>query len=224
MVTLNTPVYIKFIGDGSADIGPMDASEVFPTLGVIPNLVFTLCGRPDSMRVRRVKPAFHQSKGGRQKKILLARLRARYENDCAGIIYDVDTEGDDVKTLLRDMSASRDSGDRSAPMVIGVAHPCLEVWLMADAAPIKKVFGLDSSPQVPAKPEELPAPCHDRKRNPKTELVRCAGVQQRSDLSVEQKTQIARAIHVLDRIKERCPLSFAPFTAEVEQYIKPLFA
>lgn len=215
-------VFIKFVGEGKADIGPTDASEGFPTLGVIPTLVHSLCGKPDSMAIRRGPRPFLQ-KAARWRRVQLVWSQATQDPICAGVVYVVDTEGENVEILMQEMIASRDSRHHNIPIAIGVAHPCLESWLLADHAAIKKAFDLQSAPQLPDSSETLPAPGRNRELNPKTELVRCAGVQQRKDLSVEQKTLIAREIYDLDRLRDRCPLSFAPFAHEVITHIKPLF-
>ena len=108
-------------------------------------------------------------------------------------------------------------------MAIGAPHPCIEVWLLADPAAIMKGMGLSQSPQVPDNLESLPAPCQDRKRNPKTTLAECCEVN-KSDLTTTEKDQIAAEIRVLQRLRDRCPTSFAPFANEIDHCIQPLFS
>ena len=61
------------------------------------------------------------------------------------------------------------------PAAIGVAHPCIEAWLLSDAAAITRAMGLAQQPEVPMEPESLPAPYKDRSQNPKVVLGRCTG-------------------------------------------------
>jgi hypothetical protein len=107
-------------------------------------------------------------------------------------------------------------------MAVGVAHPCIEAWLLTDAAAIRRALGLSATLDVPENPEELPAPSHDRKRNPKTELVRIAG-SMKKELSTEEKDSIATAMNDMRLPRERCPRGFAPFADDVEDRIRPLF-
>ncbi len=39
-------------------------------------------------------------------------------------------------------------------MAIGVAHPCIESWLLADAAAIRRALALPATPKLPAEPEK----------------------------------------------------------------------
>jgi hypothetical protein len=123
---------------------------------------------------------------------------------------------------MAELTNGRDRGLPAFPMAIGAPHPCIEVWLLADPAAIKKGMKLNFPPQVPDQLESLPAPCQDCKHNPKTVLAQCCKVQT-SDLTAAEKDLIAAEIRVLDRLRTRCPTSFAPFAAEVEQRILPLF-
>jgi len=77
-------------------------------------------------------------------------------------------------------------------------------------------------PNVTDKPEELPAPRQNRSRNPKTELRRASGWDQK-ELSAGEKDRIAAAMNDFDLLRSRCPRGFAPFADEVQQHIRPLF-
>jgi hypothetical protein len=107
-------------------------------------------------------------------------------------------------------------------MAIGAPHPCIEVWLLADPAAIKKGMGLSQAPEIPEDLESLPAPYKDRKNNPKTILAQCCGVN-RSELTTTEKDRVVAEIRVLQRLRDKCPTSFAPFADEVEKHIRPLF-
>ena len=107
-------------------------------------------------------------------------------------------------------------------MAIGMAHPCIETWLLADAPAIRRALELPETPVVPEKPEELPAPAKDRNRNPKTVLRDIAGCKQ-GELGSKEKDKIATAMNDMALVRNRCPLGFAPFADEVEQHIRPLF-
>jgi len=43
-------------------------------------------------------------------------------------------------------------------MAVGVAHPCVEAWLLVDSLAIARALGLSNSVVVPSNPESLPAP------------------------------------------------------------------
>ena len=131
------------------------------------------------------------------------------------------SEGDH-KQRIRELTEGRDAERSEIPMAVGVAHPCIEAWLLADARAIKNGMELSVKPQVPEEPEKLPAPKHDRKNNPKTELAKCAGTT-KAEPSSADKDKVALAMKDMDLLRARCPIGFAPFADEVEQRIKPLF-
>lgn len=108
------------------------------------------------------------------------------------------------------------------PLAVGVAHPCIEAWLLADAAAIRRGLELPGNPALPDQPESLPAPRNDRKNNPKTALAALAPSTKR-ELSVAQKERIAAAMNDMALVRNRCPWGFAPFADEVDQFILPLF-
>ena len=108
------------------------------------------------------------------------------------------------------------------PSGLLLAHPCIESWLLANANAIRKGLDLPSIPNVPQEPENLPAPNHDPKQNPKIILAACIGAA-KNELSSAQKDKVALAMKDVASLRERCPIGFAPFADEVEQRIKPLF-
>jgi hypothetical protein len=170
------------------------------------------------MRVRRRPLPFLQGKGLWQKVRFAKRQAAG--NRSAGLVFVVDTEGNHPGQL-EELRHGRDSGLPDYPTAIGVAHPCIEAWLLADGPAISRALELTQRVEVPAEPESLPAPCKDRNRNPKAILGRCGG--QDRPLSSAQTTRIAREIRDLDTIRARCPKGFTPFAEEVVSYIRPIF-
>lgn len=215
-------VVVEIFGEGKTDVGH-DPRPQPPDRGVVPILVYTLCGRPDRMLVKCYGVPFLQQKGtgkGLWQKVRFARRQASYNRSHAAVFVE-DSEGD-LKEKTDTLIKGRDSGPSKLPMAIGVAHPCIESWLLADASAIQRAMSLATVPAVPDKPEELPAPCRDGKENPKTELARIAG-SGKKDLSTKEKDNIARQMNDMDLPRARCPLSFAPFAEEVEDRIRPLF-
>lgn len=163
------------------------------------------------------RPVAHLEGRGLAKKVELAKRTARIAH--RALVFVVDSDGDLSK--LKQLKKGRDRGHANVPTAVGVAHPCIEAWLLADAHAIRRAMGLASKPDVPAQPESLPADRDDR-QHPKRLLAGCAG-SGNPDLKADDKVKIARAIRSLDVVRTRCPLSFAPFAAEVEAHIKPLF-
>lgn len=210
---------IEIFGEGKADVGKTTDPEL-PKTGVVPILVYILCGHPASLRVKRKAGSFLQGKGWTQK-VKFAKRQAFY-NGSAGVVFVLDTEGN-LKERIKELVDGRDAGLIDFPMAVGAAHPCIEAWLLADAKAIRKGMELGVTPHVPDEPEGLPAPQHDRKHNPKTELAKCAG-QGKSELSAAEKDQIALALKDIALLCARCPLGFSPFAAEVEQRIRPIFS
>lgn len=218
MPTPDSVRVIEIIGEGKTDIGRGNDGPEVPTRGVVPILVHRLCDRPDSMRVRRRPLTFLQGKGLRQK-VAFAKRQAYY-NRSAGVVFVVDTEG--VHPGQRkELERGRDRELSDFPAAVGVAHPCIEAWLLSDPSAIERAI-LPAQPiEVPDDPESLPAPCKDRDRNPKAVLGRCAGRDRA--LSAEQTSLIAREIRDLEPIRARCRLGFAPFADEVIGRIRPIF-
>lgn len=216
-------VVIEVFGEGKADVGNKPDVQP-PTTGIIPILTHKLCGKPDRMRVK--KKVFASLEGkGLAKKVEFAKRQAFYTKDTQAVIFVLDSEGGEKKLSKTKaaMEEGRDKQDLSIPMAIGVAHPCIESWLLADAAAIRRGLELDSgNPAVPDKPESLPAPCISRTDNPKKILVRAAG-SQKKELSAKEKDKIARAMNDLGLLGRRCPLGFAPFADEVRNRVGPLF-
>jgi hypothetical protein len=209
---------IEIVGEGKTDRGRGGDEPEPPTTGVLPILVHGLCDRPESMRVRRRPLPFLQGKSLWQK-VRFAKRQAS-SNGSAGLVFVVDTEGNHPgqRDQLR---RGRDFELQIYPAAIGVAHPCIEAWLLADASAISRAMGLTQKPDVPAEPETLPAPCQDRGRNPKLLLARCAG--RNRLLSSAETTRIVQEIRDLDVIRKRCPTSFTPFADEVVGIIRPIF-
>ena len=152
-------------------------------------------------------------------KVRFAKRQAFY-NGSAGFAFVLDTEGDHPGQLEK-LKRGRDAELLEYPAAVGVTHPCIEAWLLADASAITRALGLAQRADVPEVPESLPAPCKGRKQNPKAVLGRCAG--QDRPLSSSQTTRIVLEIRDLNVIRTRCPISFAPFAEEVVGNIRPIF-
>ena len=175
------------------------------------------------MQVQRRKFAFLQGKGLWQK-VRFAKHQAKGVS--AGAVFVVDSEGGakQLDKTRAQLHKGRDACLSSFPMAVGVAQPCIESWLLADASAIQQGLELETTPDVPEQPEKLPAPCQEKKKkeNPKKVLVRIAGVK-KEELSAKEKDKIATAMNDMDLVRNRCPQSFAPFAEEVEERIGPLF-
>ena len=188
-----------------------------PTQGVVPVLLHKLCGEPATMRVvRRAVP--HLQGKGLWQKVKFAKQTALY-NRSAGAVFVMDSEGNH-RGRLAELSRGRDAAYSEFPMAVGVAHPCVEAWLLVDSLAIARALGLSNSVVVPSNPENLPAPQANRAHNPKTVLARCA---ERSAISSREATLIALAITDLAALRNRCPVGFEPFAQEIEERIAPLF-
>jgi hypothetical protein len=170
------------------------------------------------MRIRRRSHLYLQGKDLAQKAKLFKRNA--FYNGAAGAVFVLDTEGDH-RAILRKLVKGRDSTNTDFPMAVGVAHPCIEAWLLADGAAIAAAFGLPGAPTVPDAPEGLPAPQKNRAHNPKTVLAACAGAR---SVSAQGATRIAIAMTDTVLVRQRCPLSFELFAKEVEERIAPIFA
>jgi hypothetical protein len=216
----NHDVMVELFGEGKSDIGKEEGVAVRPVFGVLMRLLHTLCGAPPNMLVKRYPVPFLHGKGW-AKKVQFAKRQAYY-NKSDGAVFVLDTEGEQ-KARMGELAEGRDSELPKFPMAVGAPHPCIEVWLLADPAAIVKGMKLSDRPQIPDELEALPAPCKDRKRNPKVILAQCGG-SKKSELTAAEKDRIAAEIRVLQRLRDRCPTSFAPFAEEVEKHILPLFS
>jgi Domain of unknown function (DUF4276) len=214
---------LEICGEGKTDVGrvaPTGSSRSEPqppTEGVVPVLVHKLCGQPDTMRVVRRALPFLQGKKLWQK-VKFVEQTALY-NEAAGAVFVIDTEGNH-RSRLAELVKGRDSAYPDFPMAVGVAHPCIEAWLLADPVAIAQAMGLSNDPREIDSPEDLPAPQRNRDHNPKTVLAECA---RGSPVSSRDATRIAAEIVDLAVLRRRCPLGFEPFAREVEKRIAPLF-
>ena len=215
---------IEIVGEGQTDIGPTSREVVpveEPTTGVLTILVHRLCGSPASMRVKKRKYSFLQ-RGSNDRKVAFQKRQAVY-NKSAGLIFVVDTEGVPPLKHRKVLELGRDRGFPDFPTVVGVAHPCIESWLLVDSSAIKKVFGLSAEPVMPECPEDLPdRPFLSKQEVAKLTLGTCAG--KLGWIDSEPAWRIAARIKNLETLREKCPLGFAAFADEVEARIKPIFA
>jgi hypothetical protein len=214
-------VIIEVFGEGKADIRT-NVEPSRPTEGVVPILLHRLCGRPERMRVK-CKPLQFLIGKRLEQKVHFAKRQAHYNRSDAAVFV-LDSEGGEteLKATRAALQAGRDRAFPDFPMAVGVAHPCIESWLLADAPAIRRGLELDATPGVPDCPEDLPAPCRDRSHNPKTELCKAAGKSKR-ELSAAEKDSIAQTMNDMELVRQRCPLGFGPFAEEVEYRICPLF-
>ncbi len=220
----NGNVVIEIFGEGKTDVGEATTKPQPPDKGVVPILVSALCGRPAGMLVKRYGNIFlNGQKGSLSQKVRFAKQQA-CSNGSAGAVFVVDSEGGrgQLKQKTRDLTRSRDHRLPDFPMAVGVAHPCIEAWLLSDATAIQRGLELAETPGVSQEPEKLRAPCQDRQHNPKTVLVAAAGSNKR-ELSAKEKDEIAKAMNDMSIPRQRCPEGFARFADEVEQHIAPLF-
>lgn len=216
------PAVIEICGEGKTDVSKQDSEPVPATEGVVPVLVRRLCCEPaDSatFRVKRRPFMFLQGKGLWQK-VRGAKRNARI-NGSAACVFVMDSEGDPAG-VLADLVKGRDSESLDYPTAIGVAHPCIEAWLLSDASAIRQGLGITGAkPTVPEEPESLPAPQQDRKNNPKTVLD--ALHPKRNAVNAVDKTAIAGRMAIPDDLTQHpCP-SFAAFAVEVRTQIRDRF-
>ena len=214
-------VVIEVFGEGRTDVGS-GAEAARPTSGVVPILLHRMCDRPAQMLVKRKPTQFLQGKG-LPKKVQFAKRQAVY-NQSHAAVFVVDSEGDHKAWEQRrqDLESGRDVAFPEFPMAVGVAQPCIESWLLADATAVRRALKLPKSPETPGRPEDLPAPCMDEENSPKRVLC-SLGQASKKELSAAEKDEIARAMNDLELLRTRCPLSFAPFADEVRERIRPLF-
>ena len=220
MASPDKSVVVEVYGEGKTDVGHNPRPQR-PTNGVVPILLHTLCGRPRQMLVKRYGMPYMQQKGTFAQKVRFAKRQARL-NGAAAAAFVVDSDGD-LPARRDEMEKGRRMEPGDFPLALGVAHPCIEAWLLADATAIRRGLDLSSNPAVPSEPESLPAPCEDRRNNPKTGLAALAGAAKR-ELSVADKERIAAAMNDMALVRARCPLGFAPFADEVDQHVHPLFS
>ena len=221
-MSLDASVVIEVFGEGKTDVEDeaTERAPEDPSRGVLPILVHTLCGRPATMRVKRYGRRFMMKPGNLKQKARFAKRQARI-NGSAGAVFVVDSDGD-LKGRTRDLAEGRQMEPGQFPMAIGVAHPCIEAWLLADASAIRRGLDLRGNPKTPDEPEKLPPPSQDGRKNPKRALAGAAG-QHKQDLSAHEKARIAAAMKDVPLVRNRCPQGFAPFADEVECHIRPLF-
>ncbi len=214
-------IVIEVIGEGIADIGSGEKSDL-PDSGIVPIMLNNLCGKPASMRIKQWQFAFLVGKG-LPKKVQFAKRQA-FHNKSQAAVFVVDSEGGDkeLKAKRGELEEGRGRELPQFPMAIGIAHPCIESWLLAAPDAIRRGLRLAATPQVPDEPEKFPAPCKDRRNNPKTALAEAG--QGSGQLSAVEKDKIAAAINDFDQLRARCPLSFAPFADEIDRQIRPLFS
>lgn len=223
MVSHDEMVLIEVFGEGATDIGRDSKRKLqSPHSGVVPILIHKLCGKPRQMRVKRDTIPQLQKKG-LSRKVAYVKIQA-YHNGSDAVVYVIDSEGGhkELETKRVDMAKGRDSNHADFPMVVGVAQPCIESWLLTDATALRRALDLSASPKIPENPENLSAPRENKKDNPKTALVKAAG-EKTNELSVKQKESIARAINDLALLRQKCHAGFSPFADEIESRIKPLF-
>jgi len=211
-------VVVEVFGEGKTDIGPGEGPRR-PTKGVVPILLDRLCGEPASLRVKCRPFQFLQGKGLPQK-VHFAKRQA-FINRSKAAVFVIDSDGK-LAEKRKDLEEGRSRAFPEFPMALGVAHPCIEAWLLVHAGAIRRGLDLSATPKVPAEPESLPAPCQDAARNPKRVLCELAGAG-RKDLASAEKDRIANAMNDFALLRQRCPLGFAPFADGVEKQIRPLF-
>jgi hypothetical protein len=148
--------------------------------------------------------------------VKFAKRQSFYDKGVSGVVFVMDSEG--IPEVINELIQGRDAEHADFPMAVGIAHPCIEAWLLCDAKAIQAALSLPTTPQLGGYPESLPAPQQNRGVNPKTELKRVAGVE-----SAVQKDAIALRIKDFTIVRVACPKGFAPFADEIEQRIKPLF-
>jgi len=214
-------VTIEVIGEGKADVG-QPGETILPEKGVVPILLHKLCGKPAAMRIRPQRIAQLQ-KGNRSRKVRFAKTQARV-NKSDALVFVIDSEGDykEFNRKTGELRKGRDAEPSDFPTAIGVAQPCIEAWLLADAPAIRMGMDLPGTPDVPDAPEKLPGPPVDEKKSPKGVLAKLVRSRHK-ECSSNDKNKIARAMNDMELVRKRCPLSFAPFADEVNQHIRPLF-
>jgi hypothetical protein len=158
-------------------------------------------------------------KRGRKNQVVrFATSIVNVRKDLHGGVVVYDSEGADPTSLRSDIQEWL--GQSAKPIAVGVAHPCIEAWLLCAAGPIKKGCKRDAlNGKLPHDPELLPAPRKDRRRNPKVVLQRISGCD-----AVPCKAAIAAEIWDFAPLRQKCPQGFVPFADDVESRVKPLLA
>jgi hypothetical protein len=209
-------VVLQFYGEGVTDVGPQTTKPVLASRGIVPILVYALCGSKPQLRARSAHYAHLHGKKKLWQKVKFAKRQSFYDKDVAGIVFVMDSEG--IPEVINELAQGRDAEHADFPMAVGMAHPCIEAWLLCDAKAIQQAMSLPAMPHLGTNPETLPAPQQNRGVNPKTELKRIASVE-----SAPQKEAITARIKDFSVVRAACPKGFAPFADEIEQRIKPLF-
>ncbi len=145
-------------------------------------------------------------------KVEMARFQATVSKYSA-CIFVLDTDGN--TKLLNDMIRGRDVRS-GLPMPVGVAHPCIEAWLLVDATAIKRGLDLIQRPVVPSEPESI-ATADEAKSQ-----LASYSTQKVKELAVTQKAAIAMYIN-WSSVVQICP-SFTAFDEELTIHVSPLFA
>ena len=211
-------IIIEIFGEGSTDVGGITDEPTVATSGVVPILTRKLCGDPDNLRVRPQRYMFLSRKKDRWQKVRFVKRQARI-NGSQGCVFIVDTEGD-RKSVLADLLKGRDFESPEFPMAVGVAHPCIEAWMLADASAVKQGLGIDGRrPVVPTDPESIPMYDQNGNKNLKNILKDLHPRGKHPNLV--EKSAIAEFLN-LDTAASVCP-SFAAFATEVQERIAPLF-
>ena len=216
---------IEIIGEGVTDVGleqKPSSAKVFaekPTQGVLPILVHKICNKSENMRVIRKRVAHLRGKKPAEK-VEFERFQA-YHSNYDGLVLVVDSDGE-LNEVRKTWFDAREKSEMelasTLPMAIGVAHPCIESWLLADATAVRRGLELDRTPDVPLNPENL-SPIQDNRNHPKNIFH----TNVKKNISAQEKDRIAAAMNDLELVKQRCPLGFKPFADEVEKHIVPLF-
>ncbi len=209
-----TEVVIEICGEGKTDVAKMDDAPVTADAGVVTVLARRLCDDPPTLRVKRTPLMFLQGGKPLWQKAWLFKRSAQI-NGSAGCVFVMDSEGQPT-TVRADLERGRSHGLPDFPMAIGVAHPCIESWLLSDAPAVRRGLGLNQRPAVPPQPESLPAPQANRTNNPKTALLACHPNNRHPNLA--EKTAIAEHL-TFATAEQVCP-SFAAFATEVRERIR----
>ena len=139
---------VEVCGEGKTDIGhSSDAGP--PTAGVVPILMYRLCGKPKGMLVKS-RRLMHLEGRTLRKKVWLAKHQA-WVNGSNAVVFVIDSDAK-PKALPRiraELEDGRNGGLEEFPMAVGVAQPCIESWLLTDATAIRRGIGLSATPPSP---------------------------------------------------------------------------
>lgn len=210
-----TEVVIEICGEGKTDVAKMDDAPVVADAGVVTILTRRLCENAPALRVKRTPLMFLQGGKPLWQKVWLFKRTAEI-NGSAGCVFVMDSEGA-ANPVRTDLQRGRNHGSPGFPMAVGVAHPCIESWLLSDASAVRRGFNLSGpKPAVPTDPESLPAPQANRTHNPKTALAACHPNTRHPNLA--EKSEMAEHL-ALATAEQICP-SFAAFAVEVRERIR----